>query len=323
MQISISNSIKGSISGLGGGGSIGSTLAAAYRTRVLADGGTYENGACLTTFLNSLSPYGGNLLLGLYPNAAAAYSLRLVNPDYSGDAIRVRRSSDNAEQNIGFVNGSLDTASLLTFCGAGDGFVTTWYDQAASLNAAQTTAANQPQIVSSGATINDGGKPTINWDGINDHLFTAANYPTGSAESHYYIANSTGSNQRVIDTRGTGIAGTVLGWHEKYSDLGGIVVDEGSAFIQLATSNTGRRLITTYMSLLAIKQYYNNANLITATGTITSFNGSKPLYIGTNVDGANTQFYDGYLQEIILYPSDNSSNRSDINNNINSYYGIY
>jgi len=36
------------------GGSIGATLAAAYKARVEADGGTYENGSCLTTFLNSL-----------------------------------------------------------------------------------------------------------------------------------------------------------------------------------------------------------------------------------------------------------------------------
>jgi len=54
MQISISNSIKGSISGLGGGGSTGASLAVDYRLRVLADGGTYENNSCLVSFLNSL-----------------------------------------------------------------------------------------------------------------------------------------------------------------------------------------------------------------------------------------------------------------------------
>jgi hypothetical protein len=51
---------------------------------------------------------------------------------------------------------------MLSFCGAGNGFVTTWYDQVGSNNAVQTTAGNQPQIVASGATIaNEFSKPAI------------------------------------------------------------------------------------------------------------------------------------------------------------------
>jgi hypothetical protein len=30
---------------------------------------------------------------------------------------------------LDLLGNDLDTASLLTFCGAGNGFVTTWYDQ--------------------------------------------------------------------------------------------------------------------------------------------------------------------------------------------------
>jgi hypothetical protein len=74
----------------------------------------------------------------------------------------VRRSSDSAEQDIGFSGNNLDTASLLSFCGAGDGFVTTWYDQVGSNNAVQATAGSQPQIVASGATIvNEFTKPAL------------------------------------------------------------------------------------------------------------------------------------------------------------------
>lgn len=93
---------------------------------------------------------------------ATAYSLRLLNKDYTGNAIRVRRSSDNAETNIGFVNGKLDTATLLTFCGAGSGFVTTWYDQSGNgRNATQTTANNQPRIVNIGVLETLNGKVTV------------------------------------------------------------------------------------------------------------------------------------------------------------------
>jgi hypothetical protein len=55
-------------------------------------------------------------LLDLFPNAAAAYSLRKLRAAYSGSAVRVRRSSDNTEQDIGFTTqGELDTTSLLSF----------------------------------------------------------------------------------------------------------------------------------------------------------------------------------------------------------------
>jgi len=57
------------------------------------------------------------LLLDTYPNAAVAYSLRKLRTAYTGAAIRVRRSSDNAEQDINFVGGDLDTSSMINFVG--------------------------------------------------------------------------------------------------------------------------------------------------------------------------------------------------------------
>jgi hypothetical protein len=59
----------------------------------------------------------GLILDGL--NSAAAYSLRKLRSAYTGPAIRVRRSSDNAELNIGFTaNGDLDTTALLAHVGS-------------------------------------------------------------------------------------------------------------------------------------------------------------------------------------------------------------
>ena len=83
----------------------------------------YSNIISVTT----LAP---NLLLDTYTGAAAAYSLRLLRSSYSGSAIRVRRASDNTEQDIGFVDNELDTSTLETFCSGTNGFVKTWYDQA-------------------------------------------------------------------------------------------------------------------------------------------------------------------------------------------------
>lgn len=73
---------------------------------------------------------------------------------YSGSAIRVQRSSDNTERDIGFnANQMLDTSALLSFVGAGTGYVTKVYDQVGSVDMVQATQSLMPIIVSSGALV--------------------------------------------------------------------------------------------------------------------------------------------------------------------------
>ena len=93
---------------------------------------------------------GPSFILDSYGDSVYAYSLRKLSSTYTGNAIRVRRSSDNSEQDIGFdSSGNLDTTSLLSFVGSGDGFITTWYDQSGKGNHATNTADNatQPNLV--------------------------------------------------------------------------------------------------------------------------------------------------------------------------------
>lgn len=94
-----------------------------------------------------------NLGLTAGTPAAAAYSLRLLSTGYSGAAIQVRRSSDDALQNIGFTaGGDLDESALLAFAGSGSAFVTTWYDQSGNgRDMVKADVNQQPQIVFSGA----------------------------------------------------------------------------------------------------------------------------------------------------------------------------
>jgi hypothetical protein len=55
-------------------------------------------------------------ILDEYSGAAAAYSVRRLSSTYTDGLIRVRRSSDDTEQDIGFdANGDLDTTALLAF----------------------------------------------------------------------------------------------------------------------------------------------------------------------------------------------------------------
>ena len=90
-------------------------------------------------------------LLDTIAGASAAYSLRKIRDAYIGNCLKVRRSSDNTTLDIGFVDGWLDESSLLTFCGAGSGYVDTWYDQSTNAkNLTQATTGLQPRIVNAG-----------------------------------------------------------------------------------------------------------------------------------------------------------------------------
>jgi hypothetical protein len=56
-------------------------------------------------------------LLDEYGGAAAAFSLRKLSSTYGGSAVRVRRSLDNTEQDIGFSGDNLDETALQAFVG--------------------------------------------------------------------------------------------------------------------------------------------------------------------------------------------------------------
>jgi len=86
------------------------------------------------------------------PIVTVAYSLRKLNNNYYGPALKVRRSLDNTESDINFDNnGNLDITALTNFVGWGDGYVVIWYDQTgANNNFEQTNPIFQPLIVQNG-----------------------------------------------------------------------------------------------------------------------------------------------------------------------------
>jgi hypothetical protein len=142
-------------------------------------------------------------LLDQIINAVAAYSLQKIKST-STKCIRVRRSSDNAELDIGFTGNTLDTSSLLTFVGSGNGYVVKWYDQSGNSNdVIQTAAANQPLIVSNGTLIDSG--QSINW--TNGAFFNIADsddlsFGNGTTDSPFSLIalvnhNSLTNNQLI------------------------------------------------------------------------------------------------------------------------------
>ena len=275
-------------------------------------------------------------LLDDYSGAEAAYSLRLLSSTYTGDAIRVRRASDNTEQDIGFVNNELDTSTLTTFCSGTNGFVKTWYDQSGNgYDATQTTAANQPQIVSSGSVINVNSKPAISFDGTNDSLLNTT-LTASSTQSVFYVkkgANLSG-NSNVFGFPTT-IDNTQLGiyyWNSSPFSYGfnswsgdswgydGADTEFLSQTLEMALFLNGNP------STSGVKLFINNTQktLSQVRGTSTSRTMANGFRIGEGGVIQNNQNYDGWQQEIVIWSADYSStNRSGIQDNINDFYSIY
>ncbi|WP_421696978.1 arabinofuranosidase catalytic domain-containing protein [Ancylobacter sp.] len=98
----------------------------------------------------------------------AAYGLARLVSSTSGPGVRVRRSSDGAEADIGFTfPGALDVGGLLAFAGSASAFVVTWYDQSGNgRHATQSVTASQPRLVNAGAVdIGPNGRPILVFSG--------------------------------------------------------------------------------------------------------------------------------------------------------------
>ncbi len=106
-------------------------------------------GKQIVTKFGTQLPFDGDFILDVLGSAQAAYGLNKLRDAYSGSAIRVRRSSDNTESDIGFnEDGTFDSAAFTTFIGVGNGFCTTLYDQSGGgRNLTQATTSLQPQVV--------------------------------------------------------------------------------------------------------------------------------------------------------------------------------
>lgn len=271
--------------------------------------------------------------------AAAVYSVRRMSSAYAGPALRVRRSSDNAEQDIGFTaTGDLDTTALLAFTGANSGFITAWYDQSGNANdVAQATAAAQPRIVNAGVISTLGGRPTAVFDGTDDILTRNAAlglYAAGAATSCVVFSGAAQNDRRIwADASSTNTnpiyslvqsvaAGGANSTAFIRNDVGGIVFNTANVLTTSAFNGTPR-VLTHVDSGNSIAGFLNGAAggsiAYTRSGVVTlnrfAFGGLLRLTAGS--------FFTGSLPEITIFPAALSTdNRQTVERVQGNYYGI-
>jgi SPP1 family predicted phage head-tail adaptor len=310
------------------------------------------------TVTNATLDVASSLILDLYPSAAVAYSLRKLRNAYTGSAIKVRASTSGAEGDVSFdVNNIISSNSTVTVTAVGTSglsigqqvtfstfwnaggsnqnvFVVTWYDQSgSSLNVTQSTQANQPQIVNSGVVILTNSKPSVRFNGTTT-FFTGGNIlpvgsnsmfiaqvakPSTTANMAWYAKSILGaSDGRYALIYETNIVNNFV---EQVNEVNPIAINLGSV-------STNRRLINTeYIPNTSFRGYINNSQVASLTTGITTIGPSTITFrlggYGNATDTATVLFFNGEMQEFIFYLSNQSSNRTAINTNINTYYGIY
>ena len=286
-------------------------------------------------------------LLDTYSGAAAAYSLRLLRGEYNGSAIRVRRTDDNEEQDIGFRNNDLDTSALATFCGTSDGYITTWYEQSGASGAAnmtQSTASNQPKIYD-GATqsvLTDNEKPSIEFDYTSTQHFSASptNWnsivdDTNHTISMVYNLNQYNSPRSVVynitgDEVSSGQGNTHIamarsnqlriGYYDK--SIGSYTKTAGFAQSIGGAQNGVQYLVTSIFDTTDFNSFANSTIEDNTTSNPEGGINANKFFIGCHSNGT-TNPMDGKLQEFIIWNVDQTSNRSNIETNINDHYSIY
>lgn len=92
-------------------------------------------------------------LLDRVRGSSAAYSVRRLSSGYAGPLLRVRRTDDDREVDIGAtVRGDLDLTALGNFCGKSACRIAAWYDQSGNrLDAVQANQKQQLLIHSDGS----------------------------------------------------------------------------------------------------------------------------------------------------------------------------
>jgi hypothetical protein len=252
--------------------------------------------------------------------AEAAYSTRRLNGLYSGDCMTIRRASDGTTQSIGFVDEEIDESAIETFCTGTTCTVQVWRDQSGNGNdAEQTTTGSQPTIYTGGALVKEGGRLALDFD--NDRL-RAEISATITSESVFVTTtiDNSGRWNRIVSQAGTsgGDTGSYIPMiqQDNFSIVGGF---DGSFRAGVAFNYSTQLLFSAINTGTSLTNYVNGSAGTSSTYSLNETIGA--LGIGDAPNGGSTgEKLVGNMQEVVIYHSDKSTDRTDIEGNISTYF---
>jgi hypothetical protein len=207
---------------------------------------------------------------------------------------------------------------VTTLTGGMDLFVDTWYDQSGNeKNATQSTAGNQAKLASGGSLITTGGKIAMDFDGSNDFLDIDFGANLSQPNTVLFVHESDNTNaadNEFFDERGSGQRSLI--------DVG----SDGDDYRIFATGSlffSGIDITTNQSTVFTV--FNGSSSVISINGTAatgtTGTDGINQTQAIAYSEG-NNDFYNGTMQEFIVYNSDQSSNRTGLESDLSDFYDI-
>ncbi len=253
---------------------------------------------------------------------ALALSVRKVVEAFAGSCMRVRRSSDNTELDIGFdSSGGLDQTALLAHVGAGSGFLAKWYDQSGNArDAIQATLASQPRIVNAGTVDKLNTVPSPLFIGSTFLIVTGFIYQPKTLVAVTKATVSGGYSTITRQEAGTGQewAFRCLPGEDRpyfYSLSGG--------YKQIGPNSSGSSLSFWIFTNTSTATIWRNGTS-DSTQTQYTFSATTNGNIGVGSNGSGGEIFSGSISELGLFSSaaSTSSDRFLIGKSVKSYYSI-
>lgn len=292
-------------------------------------------------------------ILDLYGAAHHAYSLRKLRSTYTGFCLRVRRTtttpsvttttvdvSFNSSNAIGldsaitYVSGTATSAiNLGQFCASTlngysnpdlvninqNIFVTTWFDQSGNgKNIIQATVSRQPRLINGGNLETIGGKVTLRFTRASSQSLSVVDSTANINNMSTYWVGA------FLSATGTQIGYLLNATNRYYFPIwngSGIYAGYGTAptAILLDTAiDTSRKLYEVLapspLNSSVAQGWTNGVEKGTRALLSSAIN---TIEVGTG----STNYFDGYIQEVVGYQS--NTNRLEKETNINNYWTIY
>ena len=241
---------------------------------------------------------------------------------YAGDGAE---NSNWLDTGSGTTTNATKVGTPVAFTGQGiDAFVDTWYDQSGNLrDAIQQTSTNQPSIVQNGGIVKVNSKPAITFNGSDNFLEVDG---TGSAVA-YSFSPSGDMGMFIVSKQFTG---NVIDSRDAGSD---------GIFLQQASSNTTRfryngdgsiDITATrdaqHFSAMTLDGTTLSASVdggTASTDTVTAgVSTTSNLVLGKAFSGNNSNFVDGEIQEAIFYENNKTTDKDNIEADIDNFYSI-
>lgn len=254
----------------------------------------------------------------------SAYSLRQLSKTLR-PLVRVVRTSDGQELDFyPSSNGRIDSASLLSFVGSGDGLVRRWYDAMGNNDLIELSNANCPKIVSSGVIVTTAsGNIGIRFESSRSTKLVSATsvvtqFPMSQVVS---LAPSVPSKGFFVKV-GAAANGVGLGSGNATADVIGssiIAIKEIVAWVPSSANYVNNAPVVMTLSEAGSSMVVrrDGVNLVTTNSNLTALPPSTGVY---SIGGTTNRFSDCIVTESILMSYIDSNLIALLQNNMISKY---